>query len=220
MTRETMNLDARVYDYLLSVSLRESDALRQLREETASYGESDLQVSPDEGQFLAFLVKILNARKVIELGVFTGYSSLWMAEALPAGGKLIACDINEDYTRVAQKYWKLAGVDHKIELKLAPALETLDTLLGSGGEGSFDLVFIDAIKKEYIDYFERSLLLLRQGGVMAVDNTLWHGKAADPGDNEELTLAIRKFNTFAHKNRDVDISLLPLGDGLTLCRKR
>lgn len=220
MTRETMNLDDKVYDYLLSVSLRESDVLRQLREETASHQHADLQVSPDEGQFLAFLVKMLNAGKVIEIGVFTGYSSLWMAEALPDDGKLIACDVNEDYTRIARKYWKLAGVEHKIELKLAPALETLDALLESGAECCFDFIFIDALKVEYIDYFQRSLKLLRQGGVMAVDNTLWHGKAADPENNEKLTLAIRKFNTFAYESRHVDLCLIPLGDGLTLCRKR
>ena len=220
MTRETMNLDDKVYNYLLSVSLRESDVLRQLREETASHERAGLQISADEGQFLAFLVKMLNAKNIIEIGVFTGYSSLWMAEALPADGKLIACDVNEDFTRVAEKYWRMAEVDHKIELKLAPALETLDNLLESGAECCFDFIFIDALKVEYIDYFKRSMKLLRQGGVMAVDNTLWHGKAADPSDEDKLTVAIRRFNVFAYENPHVDISLIPLGDGLTLCRKR
>ena len=220
MTLTTLNLDGRVYDYILSNSLRETALLRRLREETATYPNPNMQIAPDQGQFLALLLRILGARKVIELGVFTGYSSLWMAGALPEDGRIIACDINADYTRVARRYWAEAGVAHQIDLRLAPALQTLDALLAGGEAGSVDFVFVDALKTEYRDYYERALQLLRPGGLIALDNTLWDGKVADPGVDDAATCALRELNAFLHDDERIDVCLLPLADGLTLCRKR
>lgn len=220
MTYGSLALDDGVYDYLLSVSLRESDVLRRLREETADFPNPKMQISPDQGQFIAMLVRILQARRIIEVGVFTGYSSLWMADAMPDEGRLVACDINEEYTRVARRYWREAGVERKIELRLAPAIETLDTLLREDGESCYDLVFLDAIKTEYRDYYERSIRLLRPGGLVLFDNVLWSGKVADEQADDDATLALRELNTFLHRDERIDISMLPVADGLTLCRKR
>ena len=220
MTLTTLNLDDRLYEYILSVSLREGKVLRLLREETAGFPNPNMQIAPDQGQFLALLLRILNAKNVIEIGVFTGYSSLWMAGALPDDGRIIACDVNEDYTTVARRYWENAGVAHKIDLRLAPALETLDALIAAGETGTIDFVFVDALKTEYRDYYERALLLLRTGGVIAIDNTLWDGKVADPGIRDAATSALRELNTFLHGDERVDLSLVPMADGLTLCRKR
>jgi len=220
VTLTTLNLDDRLYEYILSVSLREGKVLRLLREETAGYPNPNMQIAPDQGQFLALLLRFLGAKKVIEIGVFTGYSSLWMAGALPDDGRIIACDINEEYTAVARRYWEMAGVAHKIDLRLAPALQTLDALIAAGETGTTDFVFVDALKTEYRDYYERALLLLRPGGVIAIDNTLWDGKVADPGVKDAATSALRELNAFLHGDERVDLSLLPMADGLTLCRKR
>lgn len=220
MTRQSLNLTDDVYDYLLKVSLREHEVLRRLRARNEQHPLANLQIAPDQGQFMAFLVKMLNARRIIELGVFMGYSSLWMALALPDDGKLIACDINREWAGIAREFWREAGVSHKIELRLAPALKTLDALLADGQAGTFDFVFLDAEKTEYRDYYERSLALLRPGGVIAVDNTLWSGRVLDPNDNEPDTAAIREFNARLAKDERVDLSMLPVGDGLTLARKR
>ncbi|MEX2525179.1 MAG: class I SAM-dependent methyltransferase [Gammaproteobacteria bacterium] len=220
MTYGSLALDDNVYDYLLSVSLRESDVLRRLREETATYPNPNMQISPDQGQFLAMLVRILQARNIIEAGVFIGYSSLWMADAMPEDGRLVACDVNEDYTNVARRYWREAGVEHKIELRLAPAIDTLDALLEEEGECRYDLVFLDAIKTEYRDYYERCIPLLRPGGLVAIDNVLWSGKVADERVDDDATRALRELNTFLHRDDRIDLSMLPLADGLTLCRKR
>ncbi len=219
MTRKTLNLSDQVYDYLLSVSLREPEILQQLREETASHPWARMQISPDQGQFLALLVKILNAKKIIEVGVFTGYSSLCMALALADDGKIIACDINEEDTTVAQRYWQQAGVEHKVDLRIAPALETMDALIEKGEHDSYDFVFIDGEKSEYRDYYERSLLLLRTGGLITIDNVLWSGKPADALNTDKDTIAIRDFNSFLHKDMRIEISMLPVADGLTLARK-
>ncbi len=220
MSRNSINLTDEVYSYLHSVSLREEPVQQQLRKETASHKWGMMQVSPEQGQFMALLIKMLGAKRVIELGVFTGYSSLCMALALPDDGQIIACDVNEDYTRIAEGYWRQAEVSHKIDLRLAPALETLETLVSTGESGKFDFVFIDAVKEEYKDYYALVLDLLRPGGVMGVDNVLWGGSVANPDKQDEETNAIREFNSYVHKDGRVDISMLPIGDGLTLVRKR
>ena len=220
MSRNSINLTDEVYSYLHSVSLREEHVQQQLRKETASHKWGMMQVSPEQGQFMALLIKMLGAKRVIELGVFTGYSSLCMALALPDDGQIIACDVNEDYTRIAEGYWRQAEVSHKIDLRLAPALETLETLVSTGESGKFDFVFIDAVKEEYKDYYALVLDLLRPGGVMGVDNVLWGGSVANPDKQDEETNAIREFNSYVHKDGRVDISMLPIGDGLTLVRKR
>lgn len=220
MSRFSINLSDDVYKYLHSVSLREDAILQQLREETSSHRWGKMQVSPEQGQFMGLLLKIIGAKHVIELGVFTGYSSLSMALALPEDATIIACDINEEYTNIAKRYWKEAGVQDKIDLRLAPGLETLAELLDAGEEGKFDFAFIDAVKEEYKDYYELLLKLIRPGGVMAFDNVLWGGSVADPEKKSDETNAIREFNSFIHQDELVDISMLPIGDGLTLARKR
>lgn len=220
MTYGSLALDDTVYEYLLTVSLRENDILRRLREETSTFPNPNMQISPDQGQFMAMLVRILQARHIIEVGVFTGYSSLWMAGAMPDDGRLVACDINEEYTNVARRYWREAGVERKIELRLAPAIETLDALLREGGESRYDLVFLDAIKTEYRDYYERSLRLVRPGGLILIDNVLWSGKVADIQVDDDATRALRELNAFLHRDERIDINMLPVADGLTLCRKR
>ena len=179
-----------------------------------------MQVSPEQGQFMAFLVKMLNAKKIMELGVFTGYSSLCMAKALPADGKIIACDVNEEYTSKAKEYWQAAGVAGKIELRLAPALDTLAELVESGASNSFDFIFVDAVKEEYSAYYPLNCRLLRSGGLMAVDNVLWGGDVANPEDQTDETIAIREFNSMVHADEKVDMCMIPIGDGLTLIRKR
>ena len=194
--------------------------MRRCREETAPHRWGGMQVSPEQGQFMSLLVKLLDARKIIELGVFTGYSSLCMARAMPDGGKLIACDVKKEYTDKAQEYWQAAGVADKIELRLAPALETLNALLEAGETGSFDFIFVDAIKEEYSDYYPLNYRLLRRGGLMGIDNVLWGGSVADPDNQSAETKAIRAFNKMVHEDERVDLSMLPVGDGLTLIRKR
>jgi predicted O-methyltransferase YrrM len=168
---------------------------------------------------MGLLAKLIGAKRCIEVGVFTGYSSISVALALPSDGKIIACDVNEEWTSMARRYWKLAGVDGKIELKLAPAVQTLDALLAAGEAGKFDFAFIDADKPGYLEYYERILKLLRKGGLITIDNTLWSGKVADPAVNDADTVALRALNDFVHRDARVDMSLLPLGDGLTLVRK-
>lgn len=220
MSRRTIGVDERLYQYLLSASLRETPVLTRLREETASHQASGMQISPEQGQFMQLLAKLTGARRAVEVGVFTGYSALAVALALPADGRLLACDVSPDYTAVARRYWEEAGVSHKIELVLAPALETLDARLAAGEDGSYDFAFIDADKTSYAAYYERLLTLLRPGGLIAVDNTLWGGAVADPQDQSPDTVAIRRFNDSLLEDPRVDISLVPIGDGLTLARKR
>lgn len=220
MTNRTIPLTETLYEYLLSVSLREPDILRQLREETAQLPNRGMQIAPEQGQFMALLVRLMGARRCLEIGVFTGYSALVTALALPDEGRLIACDIDERWTSVARRYWRAAGVEHKIDLQLAPAMDTLEKLLARGEAGSFDFVFIDADKENSVAYYERSLELLRPGGLVAVDNTLWSGRVADPEDAGEDSVALRHFNEHLHRDGRVDLSLVPIGDGLSLARRR
>lgn len=220
MTNKTLGLDERLYDYLLSVSLREPEILRQLREETANHPMGRMQIAPDQGQFMALLVQLIGAKKVIEIGVFTGYSSLVVALALPSDGKIIACDISAEDTNIARRYWEKAGITDKIELRLAPAIQTLDELIAAGEINSFDFVFIDADKKNYPEYYERALQLVRSGGLIAIDNVLWSGKVADSAIQDGQTQAIRNFNEKLHQDERVTLSLVSIADGLTLALKR
>ena len=220
MTKKTLWLNNQLYDYLLSVSLREPDILQQLREETAHLPNAIMQIAPEQGQFMALLVQLLSATKTLEVGVFTGYSSLCVALALPANGKIVACDVSEEYTAMARRYWEAAGVADKIDLRLAPALETLDELLAAGLAGTFDFAFIDADKENYEAYFERSLQLVRNGGLIVIDNVLWSGRVADPQVQDASTTALRSFNDKLRKDPRVTLSVVPIGDGLTLALKR
>jgi len=220
MGKRTLQLDENLYDYLLSVSSREVPILKQLREETDKLAEAGMQISPDQGQFMAMLLKLIGAKRVIEIGTFTGYSALVMAMALPDEGKIVCCDKNEEWTSMARRYWKEAGVDNTIDLHLGDALDTLNALIETGNENTFDFAFIDADKVNYPNYFERCLALLRQGGLIAVDNVLWGGSVINPEKQDDDTLAIRAFNKQLKDDDRVDISLVPIGDGLTLARKR
>ena len=220
MARQTSGLDEGLYRYLLDVSLREPDVLRRLREETSNHEMGRMQIAPEQGQFMALLVRLLRARKTLEVGVFTGYSSAVVALALPSDGRVIACDVSEEYTAIARRYWEEAGIDHKIDLHLAPALETLDRLLGAGEANSFDFAFIDADKENYVAYYELVLALLRPGGLVAIDNVLWEGEVADPRISNSNVDAIRALNNVVLSDERVDLSLLPIADGLTLALKR
>ena len=219
MSNRSLNLDDTLYDYLLAHSLREHPAQAALREATRHHLHAGMQISPEQGQLMALLVKLIGARRAIEIGVFTGYSALTVALALPPDGQLLACDINDDYTRIGRPFWEQAGVLHKIELQLAPALTTLDARLAAGAEGDYDFAFIDADKTNYDNYYERCLRLLRSGGLIAIDNTLWGGSVARPADSAD-TAAIQAFNDKLHADQRIDLSLLPIGDGLSLARKR
>ena len=220
MTVRTNHLPEELYAYLLDVSLRESPVMRRLREETASLEQARMQIGPDQAQFMALLVELLGARNALEVGTFTGYSALAVALALPADGRLVACDVSEEWTAVGRRYWKEAGVAHKIDLRLAPALETLDGLLADGHAGTFDFAFIDADKEGYDAYYERALGLMRSGGLIVLDNTLWEGKVVDSAATDVDTGAIRAINTKLAGDERVTQSLLPVADGLTLARKR
>jgi predicted O-methyltransferase YrrM len=220
MSKKSLGLDNRVYEYLLSVSLREAEILTKLRQETDCHPMSIMQISPEQGQFMALLVKLLGAKKTLDIGVFTGYSSLVVALALPEDGKVVACDRDPEATAIARRYWQTAGIEHKIDFRLAPALETLDQLITEGETDSFDFAFIDADKRNYPNYYERALILLRPGGVVAIDNVLWSGSVADPKDTDNRTIAIREFNQKLHQDQRVEISMLPLADGLTLALKK
>ncbi len=220
MGKKTLNVDDTLYDYMLSVSLRDTALQKALREETDQLEWGVMQISADQAQFMALLAKLTNARKVIEVGTFTGYSALVVAQALPDDGKLIACDVNEEWTAIARRYWQDAKVADKIDLRLAPAMETLSTLVAEGQAGSFDFAFIDADKQNQLQYYELCLQLIRPGGLIAVDNVLWGGSVANPENQSEDTVAIRRCNDFLYGDERVDISLVPIGDGLTLARKR
>jgi predicted O-methyltransferase YrrM len=220
MTKKTLGLDNPVYDYLLSVSLREPNILQQLRDETAHLPMAMMQISPEQGQFMALLVQLLGATKTLEIGVFTGYSSLCVALALPPNGEIVACDVSEEYTAIARRYWQAAGVADKIDLRLAPALDTLDKLLAAGQDETFDFAFIDADKANYEKYYERSLQLIRPGGLIAIDNVLWSGKVADAQVQDNQTKCIRAFNEKLYHDERVTLSLVPIADGLTLALKR
>jgi caffeoyl-CoA O-methyltransferase len=209
-----------IYQYLLRMSLREPPLMRMLREETASHPRANLQIPPEHGQFLSLLIQLMGAQRTIEVGVFTGYSSLAVALALPEHGRIIACDINEEFTAVARRYWKEAGVDHKIDLRMRPALETLNELIAQGERGRFDFVFIDADKTGYAAYYEAALELVRPGGLIMVDNVIWSGRVLDESDQTPDTVALRAFNEKLAKDARISLSMLPLGDGVTLALKR
>lgn len=220
MSNKTIEVDPGLYEYILSVSLREAPVLRRLRDETAAMPEHNMQISPEQGQFMALLVKLMGAHRCLEIGTFTGYSSLAIALALDDDGSLLACDTSEEYTDVARRYWEEAGVADKIELRLAPALETLDALLDADDQRhTYDFVFIDADKTNYNKYYERCLQLVRTGGVIAFDNTLWDGKVADAAVQDADTAALRELNAKLYADERIELSLLPIADGLTLCRK-
>jgi len=215
MTARTVELTEALHRYLLGVSLRETGTQRALRRYTQRLPRATMQVAPEQGQFLQLLVRLLGARRILEIGTFTGYSALSMALALPRGGRIVCCDLSEEWTSVARRYWKKARVQDRIVLRLGPALQTL-----KGLKGGFDLVFIDADKSNYARYYERCLRLLRKGGVIAVDNTLWYGRVIDRRDQSVDTRAVRAFNRKLHRDPRVALSLVPIGDGLTLAVKR
>jgi predicted O-methyltransferase YrrM len=220
MTARTLNLDDALYQYLLDVSLRETPLLKRLRDETQALPMARWQVAPEQGQFLALLVKLTGARRLLEVGTFTGYSALCMASALPADGSLICCDIPGDYNAIARRYWQEAGLAGRIDLRLAPALGTLAELERQGQGEQYDLVFIDADKANYPSYLEHALRLLRVGGLAVFDNTLWSGRVLETSPESADTRAIQALNRALKDDVRVDLSLLPIGDGLTLCRKR
>ena len=219
MTRRSLNVDDALYQYLIDHSVREHPAQAALREATRAHPHVGMQISPDQGQFMALLVRLMGARQAIEIGVFTGYSALTVALALPDDGRLLACDISDEYTRIGRPFWQQAGVAHKIDLRLAPALETLDAELAAGAAGRYDFAFIDADKTGYDAYYERCLKLLRPGGLVAIDNTLWSGAVARPSGDAD-TLALQRLNLKLHGDERIDLSMLHIGDGLTLARKR
>ncbi len=220
MSHQHIQLDDNLLAYTREVSLHEPDVLRRLREETAAHPHARMQITPEQGQFMALLIRLLKAKKALEIGVFTGYSAAWVALALPAGGTLIGCDVSEEYTSVARRYWREAGIETKIDLRLAPALDTLDALIANGEGGTFDFAFVDADKQNYENYYERALMLLRAGGLIAVDNVLWDGRVCDPQIQDDDTVAIRAFNRKLYADNRIVLSLLPVGDGLTLAFKK
>jgi predicted O-methyltransferase YrrM len=221
MSNRTLNVNDRLYAYLQAHTLRETELLRRLREETAGMGGiARMQIAPEQGQFMALLVELLGARQILEVGTFTGYSALACAAALPPDGRLVACDLSEEWTAVGRRYWEEAGVADKIELRLGPAKETLNRLLEEGQANRFDMMFIDADKLGYDAYYELGLRLVRPGGLILIDNVLWGGSVADSADNDPDTVAIRRLNDKIQHDNRVTMSLLPVGDGLTLARRR
>jgi len=206
-------------DYIRTIALREPDVLRQQREATDQDPQASMQTAPEQGQFLQMLARLTGAKKTLDIGVFLGSSSTWVALALPAGGKVVACDRSEEFTQRARQLWRAAGVEDKIDLRLGPALDTLDSLIAERQAGTFDFAFIDADKANYANYYDRALVLVRAGGLIAIDNVLWHGDVIDPGKTDADTEAIRAFNLKVHADKRVSLSLIPLGDGLTLACK-
>ncbi len=220
MSNRSIGLEEGLHAYLLSVGVREPDVLRRLREETAALPNANMQIAPEEGAALAMLVRLIGARKVLEIGTFTGYSSTAMALALPADGRILCCDVSEEWTDIARRAWADAGVADRVELRLGPAVDTLDDLLAADEAGTFDLAFIDADKENYAAYYERALRLVRPGGLIAIDNVLWSGRVADPSVNDDNTVAIRELNAQIAADERVDVAMLPVADGLTLARVR
>jgi predicted O-methyltransferase YrrM len=220
MSNRSIELSPALYDYLLAHSLRETEVQRQLRAHTAQLPDHNMQIAPEQGQFMAFLARLLGARRALEVGVYTGYSALCVAAALPADGRLVACDLSAEYTAIARDYWQRAGVAERIELRLAPAADTLAALLDGGAAGTFDLAFIDADKTGYAGYYEQCLRLVRSGGLIVVDIVLWNGRVLDAAGADADTRAIQAFNCALHGDDRIDLSLVPIGDGLTLARKR
>ncbi len=221
MSNQSIGLSDPLYQYLLANSVREPEILAQLRTETAKHPLVNMQISPEQGQLMGLLVQLIGAKKCLEIGVFTGYSSLVVALNLPGDGQIIACDVSDEFTSIARRYWQKAGVSNKIDLHVVPALETLDRLIANGESGTFDFAFIDADKNNYGAYYDRCFQLIRQGGLILVDNVLWYGRVADPAmDNDKRTQAIKQINQQIYHDDRVQISLIPIGDGLTIARKR
>jgi predicted O-methyltransferase YrrM len=220
VTDRRLQITDELHRYLVDHSVREPDVLARLRTATASLPQAQMQIGPEQGQLMALLAKLVGAKRCIEVGVFTGYSSLAVALALPQDGRILACDVSEKWTAIARRFWREAGVEHKIELKLQPAVRTLEELLAAGETGRYDFAFVDADKPAYDTYYELLLKLLRPGGLMALDNTLWSGTVADPDEREPNAVALRALNEKLHRDERIDLSLLPVGDGLTLARKR
>lgn len=220
MSRRSLTITDQIADYLLSHGARESDTARALRAETAKLPWAMMQISPEQGALMQMLVRLIGARHTLEVGTFTGYSALVVAEALPADGSVIACDVSDEWTQIGRRHWQAAGVASKIDLRLRPAVETLDALIKDGKTGHFDFAFIDADKSNYDAYYERALTLVRTGGLIGIDNTLWSGAVVDASRTDDDTVAIRALNAKVHADRRVDIVLVPIGDGLTLARKR
>lgn len=220
MSVATIAMTEALHGYLLKTTVHEPELLGRLRRETAALPNGGMQISPEQGQLMRLLIELIGARRALDVGVFTGYSSTVVALALPADGKLVACDVSEEWTNVARRYWREAGIDSKIELHLRPAVQTLDALLTAGQAGSFDFAFIDADKLGYDAYYERCVALVRSGGLIAIDNTLWSGAVADASDESETTRAIRTLNAKIAADTRVTASLVPIGDGLYLARKR
>lgn len=219
MSNRTLTLDDQLYQYLLEHSLREHPVLAELRDANRSHPRANMQIAPEQGQFMAMLIKLLGARRTLEIGVFTGYSTLAVALALPDDGHVVACDSDAGYTETARRYWERAGVAHKVDLRLAPAQQTLDALVAEGQAGTFDFAFIDADKGNYDVYYEHCLQLLHPGGLIVIDNVLWSGSVARDGADAE-TRALQRLNDKLHTDERIDLCLLPLSDGLTLARKR
>ena len=219
MSNQSIGLGDRLHDYLLSASLRELPVQAELRKRTAEHPQSRMQISPEQAQFMALLVQLIGAKKTLEIGVFTGYSALSVALALPEDGHIVACDVNEKDCEIALSYWEKANIAHKIDLRIAPALDTLDDLIASGESNTFDFAFIDADKSNYDSYYERSLQLVRPGGLIAIDNMLWYGRVANPDIQDNRTQRIRALNEKVRNDQRVTMSLLPVGDGLLLIVK-
>jgi predicted O-methyltransferase YrrM len=220
MAARSIGLDDAVWRYVLDVTVREPPLLHRLRDETAKLPEAGMQIAPEQGRFLAFLIELLGVKRYLEVGVFTGYSSLTVALALPADGRIVACDRSDEWTRVARRYWAEAGVEHKIELKLGPGVDTLAALVAGGERGHFDFAFFDADKESSLAYYERGLELVRPGGVLAFDNALWSGRVADPSNDAASTKSLRELNARVCNDERVTASLVPIGDGLLFARKR
>jgi predicted O-methyltransferase YrrM len=220
MTRKTLPLTERLHEYLLANSLREHPALAQLRDETSRLPGAGMQIAPEQGQFMALLVELIGARRVLEVGCFAGYSALAMALALPTDGVLITLEANPEPIEVGRRAWRAAGVADRIEVRLGLAADSLDRLVRDGGAETFDLAFIDADKKSYDLYYERALALVRPGGLILLDNMFWGGAVADPADDERQTMSLRALSAKLHRDERITLSLLPLGDGLALARKR
>lgn len=220
MSNRTLPLSDTLYDYLLGQSLREPEILRRLRDTTMALPEANMQIAPEQGQFMALLIELIGASRILEVGTFTGYSTLWMARALPPGGHLMACDISREWTDIGASFWKQAGVLDRIDLRIGPALETLDDLLNDGKSDNFDLAFIDADKENYLNYYERCLRLVRPGGLILFDNVLWDGDVANPEKDDAETRAIRELNTILHRDERIGLSLVPIGDGLSIALRR
>lgn len=220
MSVRTLTMTESLHNYLLTVNRSLPDHFTRLREETRELPNGGMQISVEQGLFMELLIQLIGAKKVLEVGVFTGYSALTVASALPTDGNLIACDVSTEWTSIGRKYWEEAGVAGKIDLRIAPAVETLDSLLAAGEADAFDFAFIDADKSNYDAYYERCLQLVRPNGLIAIDNTLWYGKVADEAVQDEDTVALRNLNAKLHDDPRVSLSVLPIGDGLTLALKR